>query len=514
MAFETQLQPGATSPRGAIGSAVAMVSRGSWASLVCLAVVVTIMQVLQGLNADTSWLLTVAANWCGGGRPYLDILEFNPPAAVLSLMPALAIADLVGIRPETVVISLTSLAALVSIELSLALGAQSGHRQHPAAYRVISGFALFVMPVSIFAEREHLAVIALWPIWRAMQIRADRLTPRWSLILVAGLGATFAVALKPQFALMILLPAIGIGVLRRNARHVFQPEYGIAVGLVALYGLGVYLLIPAYTQTMLPLVSDYYLAVREPVAVLLRAPAMLWMVVALIGLAVIARGRLREPPLVLPLLAGLGGFIAVLQQAKGFSYHYYPIVAALFPALAGHAMVIANRRLTKTPTLERVPVVAGFLAVAAGLVGATLSFYAPVRPFYALVEPIAARYDHPKILAISRHIWVGHPLARDVNGIWVGSVSHQWITPGALYRLGLGGESPEMRLQRSAAIEADKARTAKDIATKKPDVILLERDEAVIPAWFASEDELRRFLTGYARLGSLYETVEVWARKR
>ncbi len=359
-----------------------------------------------------------------------------------------------------------------------------------------------------------MAVIALWPIWRAMQIRADRLTPRWSLILVAGLGATFAVALKPQFALMILLPAIGIGVLRRHARHVFQPEYGIAVGLVALYGLGVYLLIPAYTQTMLPLVSDYYLAVREPVAVLLRAPAMLWMVVALIGLAVIARGRLREPPLVLPLLAALGGFIAVLQQAKGFSYHYYPIVAALFPALAGHAMVIANRRLTKTPTLERVPVVAGFLAVAAGLVGATLSFYAPVRPFYALVEPIAARYDHPKILAISRHIWVGHPLARDVNGIWVGSVSHQWITPGALYRLGLGGESPEMRLQRSAAIEADKARTAKDIATKKPDVILLERDEAVIPAWFASEDELRRFLTGYARLGSLYETVEVWARKR
>ncbi|MFX8848637.1 hypothetical protein ABTM68_20385, partial [Acinetobacter baumannii] len=83
--------------------------------------------------------------------------------------------------------------------------------------------------------------------------------------------------------------------------------------------------------------------------------------------------RLREPPLLLPLLAGLGGFIAVLQQAKGFSYHYYPIVAAFAPAFAGHAMVIANRRLTKTPTIERLQVVAGFLAITAGLVGATLS---------------------------------------------------------------------------------------------------------------------------------------------
>ncbi|MFX8481466.1 hypothetical protein ABTL74_19130, partial [Acinetobacter baumannii] len=92
----------------------------------------------------------------------------------------------------------------------------------------------------------------------------------------------------------------------------------------ALYGLGVYLLIPAYTQAMLPLVADYYLPVREPVAVLLGAPAMLWMIAALIGLGLIAGSRLREPPLLLPLLAGLGGFIAVLQQAKGFSYHYYP----------------------------------------------------------------------------------------------------------------------------------------------------------------------------------------------
>lgn len=514
MAFETQLQPRAAFPRGPIGSAVAMMSRGSWASLAFLAVVVTIMQVLQGLNADTSWLLTIAENWRGGGRPYVDILELNPPAAILSLMPALWLADLFGARPETVLIALTSLAAVLSIEVSLALGAQSGHRQHPAAYRLISGFALLVLPVSIFAEREHLAVIALWPIWRVMQIRADRLTPRWLLIALAGFGAAFAMALKPQFALMIVLPAMGIAVLRRDVRRLFVPEYGIAAGLVALYGLGVYLLIPAYVGSMLPLVADYYLPVREPVALLMRAPAMLWMMAALIGLVLIARGRLHEPPLLLPLLAGVGGFLAVLQQAKGFSYHYYPVVAVLLPALAGHAMVIANARLTKTPPLERLKVVAGFLAIASGLVGATFCFYAPVRPFYPLMQPISARYDHPKMMSISRHIWVGHPLARDVNGIWVGSVSHQWITPGALYRLGLGGESPEMRLQRSGAIEADKARAARDIATKKPDVILLERDEAVIPAWFASEDELRRFLAGYTRLGSLYETVEVWARKR
>lgn len=514
MAFETQLQPGAASPRGPIGRAAAIVFRGSWLSLVGLAVVVTITQVLQGLNADTSWLLTVADNWRGGGRAYVDILEGNPPAAILCLMPAQAIADLFGIRAETVLIALTSLAAVVAIELSLALGIQSGHRQHPAAYRLISGFALLVLPVSIFAGREHLAVITLWPMWRATMIRADRLKPRLALIGLAGLGAAFALALKPQFAFLIVFPAIGLAVLRRTARSFVLPEYGIAISVAALYALGVDLVIPTYPLTMVPLFADYYLPVREPLAVLLRVPVMLWLIVALAGLLVIARGRLRDPPLLLPLLAGLGGFLAVVQQAKGFSYHYYPIAAALFPALAGHAMVIANARLTGTSALERLKVVAGFLAVAAGLVGATLGFYAPVRPFHSLVPPISARFDRPKVLSISRHIWIGHPLVRDANGIWVGSVSHQWITSGALYRLGLGGESADARLGLSAAIEADKARTARDIVTKRPDVILVERDEAVIPAWFASEDELRRFLTGYARLGSLYETVEVWARKR
>lgn len=514
MAFETQLRPVVRSPRGAVGGAVAMLSQGGWASLLVLAVIVTVMQLLQGLNADTSWLLTVAANWLGGGRPYVDLLDPNPPAAIVSLMPAQVIAEVTGIRPETAVIVATSLAALLAIELSLVFGRQSDHTQHPAAYRLISGFALLVLPVSIFAEREHLAVIALWPMWRAMTIRADRLTPRWPLIIVAGLGAAFAMALKPQFALMIFFPAIGLAVLRRRALSLVVPEYCLAGCLLALYGLGVYLLVPAYAGSMLPLVADYYLAIREPIIVLLGAQAMPWMFLAIGGLIVVARWRLREPPLLLPLLAGLGGLLAVLQQAKGFSYHYYPVVAVLLPALAGHAMVIANARLTRTPGIERMQVVAGFLAIAAGLVGATLGFYAPARPLFSLVSPITARFDHAKILSISPHIWVGHPLARDVNGVWVGSVSHQWITLGALYRLGLGLEGAATRLALNAAIDADKARTAQDIATQKPDVILLERDDAIMPAWFASEPELRRFLVGYARVGSIYETVEVWMKQR
>ncbi|MDR3496263.1 MAG: hypothetical protein P4L82_16820 [Ancalomicrobiaceae bacterium] len=504
---QTETEMGA--PDAAAPSAAPDRSAGVRALLV-LALFVLAFQWVEGINGDTSWLLTVADRWFDGAKPYVDILESNPPAAVLMLMPSVALARLIGCPPEPLVAVMTVGLALAAIELALRVLLRSTAVANPSQTRLVLGFALLVLPMSIFAEREHFAIIGLVPLWALMVQRAEAAVPqRWAVV-VAGVGGCLALSLKPQFALMILLPALVVARSRRSFAALFLPEYWIVAAGAVAYAAIVVTLFPAYGASMVPLVFDLYQPVREPVIAVLAVPQLGWTALAVVGLWALG-GRERRPAIAISLAAAFGGVAFAVVQAKGFAYHYYPAVAAAVPALADQGLTLANRRFSVTTDRSGRPLAAfGFIAVAVGLAFATLSFLGFSKPMTGLMAPIRNISLHPRILSISPHIWVGHPLTRDVDGSWVGSVPNQWMTIGALYKLGLHPDEPEAR-RLSALIDADRARAANDIARGKPDIVLVERDDLVLPAWFNSFDELAAFLSGYRRRFD-YLGVELWAR--
>ena len=155
--------------------------------------------------------------------------------------------------------------------------------------------------------------------------------------------------------------------------------------------------------------------------------------------------------------------------------------------------------------------ITGFLAIAVGLTFVTLSFYGISKPMIGLVQPIRQLVSRPKMLSISPHIWVGHPLTRDVGGTWVGSVPNQWMTLGALYKLGVSPRNDIERKRLIGIIDQDKARTRAEIETAHPDVIIVEHDDRVFPAWFGSDMDLAQFLAGYHQAAD-YVGVEAWVR--
>jgi len=514
MAFETQTGTDAGDASDQAQRLTGADRRAGFVALAVLVVVVALCQVLQGLNADTSWLLTVGDRWLDGARGYRDMLETNPPMSVLMFLPAVLLSRVTGVAAEPIVILAVAGLAFVTIEWSVRTLVAAGVCASPARTRLALGFTCLILPMSTFAERETIAVIALLPTWALMLIRAEHRPAARTAMLVAGFGAGLAMCIKPQFAAAILLPALVVARADRRFAALLQVEYVIAGLIVLAYGAVVVTLFPAYVETMLPLVTDLYRPVREPIDVIVSADVVRWLGLSLIGLWLMAGAELRQPRFAIPLLAGLGFALAVIEQSKGWAYHYYPVAAALAPAFLDAGIGVANERIGAAIAGRRLVIVIGFVVMAIGQMFTTLTFLGIQRPMQSLVGPIGRLANHPRMVAITPHLWVGHPLTRDIGGRWVGSMSDEWMTLGALYKLGKAPSTAAERDRLQAVIAQDRAIMAADIARGKPDLVIVEHDDRVFPAWFGSEAELAAFLPGYERASTELGILDLWVKRR
>ena len=63
-----------------------------WISIAIVFAAAVLLRQIVPLNTDVSWLLTVGERVLDGERLYVDIVEINPPMAVLAYLPGLALA--------------------------------------------------------------------------------------------------------------------------------------------------------------------------------------------------------------------------------------------------------------------------------------------------------------------------------------------------------------------------------------------------------------------------------------
>ena len=55
-------------------------------------------------NTDVSWLLTLDEKWLDGARPYVDIVETNPPMSLYLYMPVVLLGRWTSIAPDRAVV--------------------------------------------------------------------------------------------------------------------------------------------------------------------------------------------------------------------------------------------------------------------------------------------------------------------------------------------------------------------------------------------------------------------------
>jgi len=479
------------------------------------------LQLAGHLDCDVSWFITFAEKVLDGAVPYVDVTDPNPPAAFLSMAPAVLLARAYQVPVEPVVAGLVFLFGLLSIASSVVILHYGAPRSREDWGLVLNAsvFTLLVAPALVFAEREHIALLAMSPMLATLSASAEGGRAPKALRIVAGLGAGLAVCFKPFFGLAIALPALALAYRERSPRLLMTVEMATAAALCLVYALATFLFFPAYAQYALPVIADVYQPARDTLANLALFTLAPFNVALLAALFVVSAKGFAHPPVapgfVAPAAARVCGFasagflVSFFLQGKGWSNHAYPgialaLLAWCFFALDGHPRARAARegRLFKfvfLPALVASPFLFGAIKVLADV-----EEHPGLRAELARVAPA-----HPRLIVMARQLDYGHPVTRQLEGAWVGRPNALWTASLAAYLL-RDVKDPAWRARLEDYRRRDLAGFVEDVRAGKPDAIVVEdRDTR---EWVLKQPESAAALDGYEKAGEAQE-IEIWTRK-
>ena len=131
---------------------------------VVFAVAIGLRQVVP-LNTDVSWLLVIGERMLDGQRLYRDIIEINPPMAAFAYLPGVALARVLGVDPRHVIdaqLLLLAAASLFAVSRILRLSPATAPSKS-GAFAVWAAAVVTILPMHVFAQREHIAMLTFLP---------------------------------------------------------------------------------------------------------------------------------------------------------------------------------------------------------------------------------------------------------------------------------------------------------------------------------------------------------------
>ncbi|CCD87907.1 conserved membrane protein of unknown function [Bradyrhizobium sp. ORS 285] len=476
--------------------------------LLVLVAAAVLVRHLVTANTDVSWLLIAAERWLDGQRLYSEILETNPPMAVLVYVPALLIASITGFPAEVALDALLFLAIALSVAVSMLVlrhsTALTPRQRWPMALAAVA--VLAVLPAQCFGQREHIAVIELLPVLAVLSLRANGETPQPWAAIVAGLGLGLAVCFKPHFALAMLCVIAVVAAHLKSLRLLLAPENLVAALLLAIYGLCTVLFFPEFFTDMWPLIRDVY-SLGLPLSLMVAKPGVALCVLILVAALLFRRGSAATPtPMVL--LSASAAFLGVyLLQRKGFPYQSYPMLA--FAWLGFFQAVTASPAVGRDAPARTGVAIA---AMATALFAATFVWFNSAMDGRFL-RPAIARTGivHPTIIAVTGNAGIVHPLARAVGGVWSWRGQSLMVASYEDFARELGAD-PQVLARIAGYAQRERRWLAEDIGRFKPSILLVDNLTSDWGQWLRAAPELDRLLRDY-RLAETVQDVDVYVRR-
>lgn len=442
-------------------------ARIDWAGLmVAGAVTVAVTRFFWGrmINHDTAWYLLATRDWLAGAALYTDISEVNPPLNFYLTLPALGMADLLGVSDTNGQYLLLGLMLFASLAWSGAI-LRGGLALSPARHALMVaglGAAMVLPALGSFGQREQILVMLAMP-WAVGQLggAGGRGTiPR-------AMCAAVGVCLKPHFLLLPVAVVLWRIAVTRTLRPVLSAETLTFVAVGAAYVGYVAVVHPAYLTDIVPMAREVYGAYGAPLGMVFSE---IWFRLAVLSaVVVVARLSVGAGRGATPLWAlSAAGVAAYLLQGTGFGYHTIPFLAF---GMAGCVVtILAAPRI-------------GAGVVAAALALALLADDAIRRGPYrnVLAEQIANVATESggitSLVVLTTNVYAGPPAAIAAGADWASSYSANWLVPGAVNRLDRAdcGATPDFcdRLRGIAA--RNRSDNLDDIATRVPDLLVIDR---------------------------------------
>src|SRR5882724_12394771 len=147
-----------------------------WILIALVFVVAILLRQVVPLNTDVSWLLVIGERMLDGEHLYRDIVEINPPMAAFAYLPGVALARVLGVDPRHVIdaqLLLLAAASLLAVSRILRLSPSLG-RMNWGLFAVWAAAIVTILPMHVFAQREHLATLAFLPALAVYALRSSR----------------------------------------------------------------------------------------------------------------------------------------------------------------------------------------------------------------------------------------------------------------------------------------------------------------------------------------------------
>lgn len=478
------------------------VSAGAIAAITLIAI---LWQTRWGTVPDTSWLITECERVLAGGRLYVDVYEVNPPFSVWLYLPAVAVAQAIGMAPEIIVHALTYAAALWGLLLAGAVLRRADFPETPALLALAPiVYALLVLyPGNAFSQREHIGMALFLPMlvlmaWRARLDGSTR--PGIGIALVAGLSGSVLLLVKPHYAVMIIVPTLLTCWRHRSLRPIVAVEHWAIGAICTAYLAAVLLIHPEFLRDIYPALADTYLRVRRVDAVVSLYGASAGVLALLVWL-LWPRARIPELASVAALSAA-SALIPLVWQGKGWPYHAYPaFFCATFALTCLHAGALsANGEATpfRFPLFAKLSSV----LVATGILVSFPPFWPSQKPNADTIAAIQAATDRPSIALIGPDIASGHPLTRMVAGRWVSVHASDWLGVTAQHLAAISvrpGDEADVE-HYADMLDAFGRNKRDELLTHRPDLIVIQQDQDFWLDLLRQRYGLAEIMTGYRLL--------------
>ena len=499
--------------RTIVQSATSRAYPSYWPAAVALLVAVVVRS-FSWLNCDVSWLLTLGEQVLAGARPYIDFSEPNPPASILIYLPAIVSARIAGLEPELAV----TLLAFAGVVLSLWLCGRilsDGELLQPherASMAALGCILLLILPGDAFAQREHIALIAIMPMLCVYGLRANGASVGTAFAVLVGIGGGIAVAIKPYFASALLVPFAYVAWRTRRQRLaslIFAPEH-VSLGLVlAAYAGVIVALFSNYIRDMLPIVLAVYAPLRVSNYFAVLATSIILIAMNILVARAVGATEFRNSIIRVFVLAVVGFAIAMLAQAKSWQYHSYPAMALSLLVL-GFVLLqkLSNPEVRLTSPISWPQNIVFGAALFAALYAIESFWFLSDPSRVRLVQEVARLAPaHPRVASINGGAEFAFPLTRKLQGTPIWPAPFQWISAGADRMLQSAALDPATRSTLERYAWTDRQELVRAIRAQRPDVILIGTgpDER----WSRAHAEVADALTAYRQVKTV-DGVEIW----
>lgn len=294
--------------------------------LVSLLLTLLVLTVYLSINHDSAWLMHQCLEFFRNRKSTSDLFGLSLPAGILLHFLPAYLTHAYGIG-QIAAFKLYVFSVLLFYMVVFYWQLRIFRLNHLSIFYLLALMApLLFLPHMEFGQRDHFVFCFLLTYIATVAIRVAGRKPPLLLAILSGTGAALALAIKPNYVVVLAFAEIYFLTIHRSLKGVFRPEtLALALGAVA-YFLVIVFCFPDVIERLLPLLLHLYWAYNLPLPDRIL-PAHVALLAFVLITCIVCRppGVLRRIQLLM-MVTICGSWLSYLSLGNVWIYRQYPFL--------------------------------------------------------------------------------------------------------------------------------------------------------------------------------------------